>query len=33
MKTILERLSAYSIFSYLLTGFLFMSTGEMKTIR
>ena len=31
MKAILERLSAYSIFSYLLTGLLFVSMGERLT--
>ena len=31
MKAILEKLSAYNIFSYLLTGLLFVSLGERLT--
>ena len=31
MKAILEKLSAYHIFSYLLTGLLFVSLGERLT--
>ena len=31
MKAILEKLSAYNIFSYLLPGLLFVSLGERLT--